>query len=284
MTFQQKLDLLIKKQKSLLCIGLDTDIEKLPVKFKKEQAPQFIFNKYIVDLTHNLVCCYKPNSAFYESHGPDGLTELKRTCDYIRQTYPEIPIILDFKRGDIENTNEGYAQFAFDYLHVDAVTLQPYLGKEALDPFLKQKNKGIMILCKTSNRGSGEFQDLVVSSPDNSDPKQTDLPTDTQDSPMKLYQYVARQVASSWNKHKNCSLVVGATFPEELAEVRAVVGDMTILVPGIGAQGGDLEKTVKAGINSQKSGIILSVSRAILFADNPKEEAQKLRDEINTYR
>ena len=265
MTFQQKLDLLIKKQNTLLCIGLDTDIEKLPVKFKKEQSPQFVFNKYIVDDTHKLVCSYKLNSAFYESHGPDGIQELKRTCDYIRQTYPEIPIILDFKRGDVENTNDSYVQFAFDYLHVDSVTVSPYMGKESLEPFLKEKNKGIFVLCRTSNPGSEEFQDMMVEG-------------------KPLYQLVAENVITKWNKFNNCYLVVGATNPEELAKVREIVGDTTLLVPGIGSQGGNVESTVKAGINSQKSGIIISASRSVIFAKNSREEAQKLRDEINSFR
>lgn len=278
MTFQQKLDLIVKKQKTLLCVGLDTDIEKLPIKFKKEQSPQFNFNKYIIDQTHDLVCCYKPNSAFYESHGPDGIQELKKTCDYIRQTYPEIPILLDFKRGDIENTNDSYAQFAFDYLHVDAVTVQPYLGKEALEPFLKQKNKGIFVLCRTSNRGAGEFQDVVVQLAGQSEEKVD------QGRPLQLYKYIAKQVATAWNKHKNCSVVAGATFPEELAEIRGIVGDMTLLIPGIGAQGGSMEKTVRAGLNSKKAGMIINSSRAILFADNPRHEAEKLQDEINSFR
>lgn len=185
MTFQQKLDLVIKLNNSLLCVGLDSDVEKLPAKFRMLNQPQYDFNRTIVDQTHDLVCSYKINSAFYESHGPSGITELKNSCDYIRNTYPHIPVILDFKRGDIENTNEGYAQFAFDYLHVDAVTVSPYLGRDSLEPFLKQKNKGIIILCKTSNRGSAEFQDLI------SDGKE-------------LYKHVALNVATKWNKHKNC--------------------------------------------------------------------------------
>lgn len=265
MTFQQKLDLLVKKQNSLLCVGLDADIEKILAKYKNFQNPQFEFNKYIIDQTYNVVCSYKPNSAFYEAHGPEGLQELKMTCDYIRARHPEIPIILDFKRGDIENTNEGYAQFAFDYLHVDAVTVQPYLGKEALDPFLKQKNKGIFVLCKTSNRGSEEFQNLIVDG-------------------KPLYKKVASQVADAWNKNKNCYLVVGATHPNELAEVRALVGDMVILTPGIGTQGGTVAEIVPVGVNSEKKGLIVNASRAVIFADNPREEATRLRDEINKYR
>ena len=265
MTFQQKLDLIVKKQNSLLCVGLDADIEKLPVKFRNGKNPQFEFNKYIIGQTHGLVCCFKLNSAFYESHGPDGIQELKNTCDYIRQAHPDIPIILDFKRGDVENTNDSYVQFAFDYLHVDAVTVHPYMGKESLEPFLKEKNKGIFVLCRTSNPGASEFQDMMVEG-------------------KPLYLLVAERVTKVWNKFNNCYLVVGATNPDELAKVRDIVGDTTLLVPGIGSQGGSVEMTVKAGMNSQKGGIIVHSARGIIFAKNPREEAQKLKDEINSFR
>lgn len=245
MTFQQKL----AASNSLLCVGLDYG--------------EFAFNKNIIDLTHDLVCAYKPNSAFFESKGAAGIEELKKTCDYIKQNFPEIVIILDAKRADIGNTNNGYVDFAFEYLGVDAITLHPYLGKEALEPFLKREDKGIIILCRTSNPGAGEFQDLMVDG-------------------KPLYQKVAQQVLS-WNINSNCLLVVGATYPEELGEVRKITGDMTFLVPGIGAQGGDLEKTMKMGLNSQKKGLIINSSRGIIFAENPREEAMKLRDQINSY-
>lgn len=265
MTFQQKLDELVKKNNSLLCVGLDSDIEKLPVKFHSGRNPQFEFNQFIVDSTHDLVCAFKINSAFYEAHGPNGMTELKATCDYIREKYPHISIILDFKRGDIGNTNDGYVQFAFDYLHVDAVTVNPYMGREALDPFLRQKNKGVFVLCRTSNPGAGELQDLVMEG-------------------KPLYQHIAEKVSKEWNKFNNCFLVVGATAPEELAKVRDIVGDMALLVPGVGTQGGNVEETVKAGLNSRKAGMLVSASRSVIFSKNPREEAQKLRNEINSFR
>src|SRR5579883_1788369 len=164
MTFQQKLDNIISKNNSLLCVGLDSDVDKLPEAVKQRAHPQFEFNKAIIDATHDLVCAYKPNSAFYEGHGEKGVAELKMTCDYIRQTYPNIPVILDAKRADIGNTNQGYIKYCFDYLQTDAVTLQPYLGGEALQPFLDLTDKGVIILCKTSNPGSGEFQNLMISS------------------------------------------------------------------------------------------------------------------------
>src|SRR3989339_225998 len=160
MTFQQKFDQIITKNNSLLCVGLDSDLEKIPSQFQHKDYPQFAFNKWIVEQTHDFVCAYKPNSAFYEARGADGITELKMTCHYVKKQYPDIPIIFDAKRGDIGSTNEGYVRFAYEYLGVDAITLHPYLGKEALTPFLKQKEKGCIILCRTSNPGAGEFQDI----------------------------------------------------------------------------------------------------------------------------
>lgn len=251
MTFQKKLDAIVKKNNSLVCVGLDNG--------------DVTFNKKIIDATHDLVCAYKPNTAFYEQRGFHGIEALKMTCDYIHKKYPEIIIIIDAKRADIGSTNEGYVKFIFDYLGADAVTLHPYLGKEALAPFLERKDKGCIILCRTSNAGAGEFQDLKMGS-------------------KPLYKIVAKKVVKDWNKNKNCMLVVGATYPKELKEVRKIAGDMTFLVPGIGAQGGDVEKTVKAGLNSKKAGMIINSSRGIIFAQNPREEAMKLRTEINKYR
>lgn len=272
MNFQQKLDAIVAKNNSLVCVGLDSDWEKLPELVKKEEYPQFEFNRAIIDATHDLVCAYKPNSAFYEYLGSEGVRQLKLTCDYIHDTYPEIPVILDAKRGDIGNTNNGYLTYAFDYLKVDATTIQPYLGSEAVRPFLDQQDKGIIILCRTSNPGAGEFQDLVVDG-------------------KPLYQHVAANVVRDWNRNNNCLLVVGATYPADLAAVREIVGDMTLLIPGIGAQGAEVESTVKAGLNSKKAGMIISSSRGIIFAstgadfaEKARVETQKLRDQINTYR
>lgn len=277
--FQLKLDAMIAKNNSLLCVGLDSDIKKLPKHLKKEKYPQFVFNKAIIDATYDLVCAYKPNSAFYEARGASGIAELKMTCDYLRITYPDIPIILDAKRGDIGSTNDGYVAYAFDYLGVDAITLHPYLGREAIQPFLDRKDKGCIILCRTSNPGAGEFQDLNVF---------TGKPAE---SPLKLYQHIAKKVRNEWNGNRNCSLVVGATYPEELEVVRSIVGDMTILVPGLGAQGGNIEKTLKAGINSDGAGLIINISRAILFSlindnfiDHAKKEAHEFRKQINEFR
>lgn len=250
MTFRQKLDAIVLKNNSLLCVGLDSD---------RDKVPQATFNKAIIDATHDLVCAFKPNTAFYESRGLPGIEALKLTCDYLREAYPEIPIIIDAKRADIGNTNEGYVKFIFDYLGADAVTLHPYLGGEALKPFLDRKEKGSIILCRTSNSGAGEFQD-------------------------SLYQQVAQHVAKKWNYNNNCGLVVGATYPTELAIVRRIVGDMPLLIPGIGAQGGDVEKTVKAGVDSTGKNAIINSSRGIIFAENPREEALKLKDQMNQFR
>jgi len=277
MTFAQKLDNIINKNNSLLCVGLDSSFDKLPKAFQKKDYPQFAFNKWIIEQTHDLVCAYKPNTAFYEARGADGITELKMTCHYLVKYYPEIPIILDAKRGDIGSTNEGYVTFAYTYLGVDAITLHPYLGKEALRPFLDQKEKGSIILCKTSNPGAGEFQDLSMDPPSKGGAQRAGDVN-------KLYKTVAKSVVKKWNSNDNCMLVVGATYPKELAEIRKIVGDMTILVPGIGAQGGDVEKTVRAGLNSKRAGMIINASRGIIFAKEPREEAVKLKIEINKFR
>lgn len=265
MTFQEKLDWIIDKNDSLLCVGLDADTEKIRSDQKKQEHVQFSFNKSIIEQTADLICAYKPNTSFYEARGIAGISDLKLTCDFIRTTYPHIPIILDAKRGDIGNTNNGYLRFAFEYLQADAITLHPYMGKESIEAFLNLADKGIMILCRTSNAGAGEFQDLKIEG-------------------KELYKVVAESVAKDWNKNGNCIAVAGATFPEELGEIRKIIGDMTMLVPGVGAQEGTLEKTLQLGLNSQKKGLIINAGRSIIFSENPKEEAKKLRDQINTFR
>lgn len=268
MTFIEKLQHAAQQNNSLLCVGLDCDIAQLPA-----GETQVSFNTAIIDATHDLVCAYKPNTAFYEALGADGITALKETCAYITTTYPEIPIILDAKRADIGNTNQGYVQFAYDYLGVDAVTLHPYLGGEALQPFLDRADKGAVILCRTSNPGSGEFQSLEASG-------------------TTLYETVARTVSESWNTNGNCLLVVGATYPDEAARIREIVGDdMWLLVPGVGAQGGDVATIVQATQNSRGLGTIINSARGIIFAssgpdfsDAARVAAQALRDDINLYR
>ncbi|MBI2334727.1 orotidine-5'-phosphate decarboxylase [Candidatus Daviesbacteria bacterium] len=217
-----------------VCVGLDQG--------------SFTFDKKIIDQTFDLVCSYKPNAAFYKE------AELQKTVDYIKANHPDIPIILDAKRGDVENTNKAYVKAIFDDLGADAVTVNPYLGGKSLQPFLDRADKGIFVLVKTSNPGAGEFQDLI-------------------------FKIIAEHVVT-WNKNGNLAVVAGATYPKELKKVREIVGDMPILIPGIGAQGGDLKETVKAGVNSQGQGIIINSSRGIIFAPNPKEAALSLDHKI----
>jgi orotidine 5'-phosphate decarboxylase subfamily 2 len=255
----------VEQINSLVCVGLDSEISKIPAQFQNSQHPQFEFNKYIIDQTADFTAAYKPNMAFYEARGGQGLTELKMTLEYIQAYHPDILTICDAKRADIGSTNEGYTKAIFDWLNFDAITLHPYLGKEALQPFLDRKEKASIILCRTSNKGAAEFQDLESGG-------------------KKIWQIIAEKVSNEWNANNNCMLVAGATYPEELGEIRKIVGDMTLLVPGIGAQGGDVEKTVKAGLNSQNKGMIINSSRGIIFTAEPRVEAEKLRDQINHYR
>lgn len=273
MDFINKLKASWDKNNSLLCVGLDPDIAKLPAHLGDSEAPYFTFNKAIIDATADLVCAYKPNSAFYEARGAAGIQELQLTCAYIQEKYPDIPIILDFKRGDIGNTNSHSASFAFEYLGADAVTVQPWQGGEAIQVFLDHKDKGIIVLDRTSNPGSGEFQDLDVNG-------------------RKLYLQVAQNVRDNWNKNGNCQLVVGATFPQEMVEIRELVGDdMIFLVPGMGAQGGAAGATVQAGLNSAGTGLVINSSRSIIFASQgedfaeaARQKALGFREEINKYR
>ncbi|KKQ86906.1 MAG: Orotidine 5'-phosphate decarboxylase [Berkelbacteria bacterium GW2011_GWA2_38_9] len=271
---------------NFVCVGLDSDPEKIPesVQCRYDTASTIsLFNRAIIEATSDLVCAYKPNLASYLKYGQEGLEALYRTSILMRYRAPDIPVILDAKYADIGNTNLGYASFAFDRLEVDAVTVHPYLGAEALKPFLDQTDKGIFVLCRTSNPGAGEFQDLKV-----------DMgPILVNDQPRyrPLYQVVAQQVTRDWNKNDNCALVVGATYPDELREVRKLVGDMPILIPGIGAQGGDIEKTIVAGKDSRGQGMIINSSRGIIFASSgddfaevARRETIRLCEEIDRYR
>jgi len=261
-------------------VGLDSEKSKLPKLYSDYETTAAIslFNQSIVSATKDLVCAYKPNTAFYESHGPAGWRALLETIEYINKVAPSVPVILDAKRADIHNTNEGYVQMAFDcYLKADAITINPYLGREeANQRFLDQKDKGIIVLCRTSNKGAKEFQDLEVRPAAWTQSLQRKFGNAMA---MPLYQYVAHQVATEWNVHGNCMVVVGATYPEELAKVRYIVDDLPILIPGIGAQGGDLEKTVFAGQDSRGQGIIVNSSRGIIFASNRLDFADAARRE-----
>jgi orotidine-5'-phosphate decarboxylase len=253
------------KQGKFVCVGLDPEVSKIP-QFLKDSFNNdveeviFEFNKNIIDKTADLVLAYKPNSAFYEGEGKDGIKALMRTIDYIKTNFPDIPVILDCKRADIGNTNEAYAKAAFDLMKADAITVHPYLGKEALMPFLKRKDKGVVVLVKTSNPGSGEFQDLVIDETNE-----------------QLSERVAFNIAQNWNENGNCAIVVGATYPKDLAKIRKIVGDMPILIPGIGAQGGDLEATVKAGVDNRGFGVIINSARGIIFASDKDDYADVAR-------
>lgn len=270
MTFTDKLNAAVTKQNSLVCVGLDSQRSKLPAVVKDDMVA---FNTAIIDATHDLVCAYKFNSAFYEAEGAKGLEQLKASCDYLVDKYPDIPILLDAKRADIGNTNDGYIDYAFNYLRVDAITLHPYLGGEALAPFLDREDKGLIILCRTSNPGAGEFQDLQIAG-------------------QPLYHRVAQRVGQEWNTKNNCLLVVGATYPTELAEIRQLVGGkMAFLVPGIGAQGGDVAAVMKAGLGDDRRGLIINSSRGIIFASSGEDyaeaaraETEKLQQSINNLR
>ncbi|MBI5645004.1 orotidine-5'-phosphate decarboxylase [Candidatus Kaiserbacteria bacterium] len=236
------------RENKFLCVGLDPDFEKIPegARVGGVRESFMTFNRAIIDETKDIVCAYKPNSAFYEAHGDEGWQALRETIMYAREQAPDVPIIFDAKRADIGNTNNGYVAAAFDNLRADAITVHPYMGGESLKEFFARKEKGVFVMCRNSNHGAGEFQDLDV----NGEP---------------FYVYLARAFAQKWNKNGNCGLVVGATFPEEVRHVREVVPQMPILIPGTGAQGGDLASSVKNGKNAE-GGFILSTSRAIIYA------------------
>ncbi len=250
---------------SLLCVGLDTNISQVPEFYLRQALPQFAFNRWVIEQTHPYAAAYKLNTAFYEMRGERGLRELRLTLEYLRAEHPDIFTICDAKRGDIGSTNKAYAVAIFDELGFDSVTLHPYVGRAALEPFLARSDKVSIILCRTSNPGAGELQDLMVGQ-------------------KALWQIIAERVYQEWNTEGNCMLVVGATYPEELREVRSIAGDMTLLVPGIGTQRGDLSATMMAGLNRAGAGVIVNSSRSIIFNENPGAAASAFRDAINSFR
>ena len=262
-SFLDKLDAAAQRHQSLLCVGLDPWPEQMPVRDVAE------FNRAIIEATSDLVCAFKPQMAFYEAQGMDGMRALEATLKAIPS---DVPVILDAKRGDIGNTAKAYAQAVFDVWGADAVTVNPYLGGDSLEPFLAYEDRGVLVLCRTSNPGSADFQSLELSSGDSAAP---------------LYLQVAQR-AREWNTHGNVGLVVGATYPEELQRVRGLCPDMLILVPGVGTQGGDLEASVRGGVDAQGRRAIISVSRQVIYAssgadyaDAARRSAQALRDQIN---
>ena len=271
MSFADKLAASWKATNSLVCVGLDPEPKKFPDQFRDAPGGIFQFNRAIIDATRDLVCAYKPQFAHYAAHAAEN--QLEHTIDYIKTTCPNAVVILDSKRGDIGSTAEQYAHEAFERYGADAVTVNPYLGRDSVEPFLKHGDKGVIILCRTSNPGAKDLQDLNVGPG------------------KKLFQHVAETVAKDWNAAGNCMLVVGATYPEELAGIRKRVGDLPFLVPGVGAQGGDVAKVMAAGKTAAGTGLVISSSRAILYASNgddfaeaARKAAQDLRDSINAHR
>jgi orotidine-5'-phosphate decarboxylase len=266
MKFTEKLAGAVRRNKSLVCVGLDPDPELMPEKISVSE-----FNKAIIDATSDLVCAYKPNLAFYEALGDEGMSTLKATVRHIPN---HIPVIADAKRSDIGNTAKAYAKAIFAYLEFDASTVNPYLGFDSIEPFIQYRDKGIFILCRTSNAGAADFQSLR---------------SETESGPRPLFEIVAGK-AHEWNKYGNIGLVVGATYPEELKLIRQSYPDMPLLIPGIGAQGGDLALTIRYGIDAQGEKTIINSSRQIIYASQGKDFAEAarkaaltLRDQINQH-
>ena len=271
MSFYQRLNVAWDRSGSMLCVGLDPDVSRFPTSMRGSVDAIEEFCKAIVDATGDLVCAFKPQIAYFAAVGAE--KQLENICEYIRARFPDVVLILDAKRGDIGDTAALYAREAFSRYGADAVTVNPYLGTDSLEPFLATPGKGTIVLCRTSNAGSSEFQSLEV----DGEP---------------IYLRVARAAAAKWRSIGECALVVGATYPEELARVRAIIGDMPILVPGIGAQGGDINAVIRAGTTRPSSattsqattpttsrrGLIINSSRAILYASDDADFASASRD------
>ena len=271
MSFYQRLDSAWTRSGSMLCVGLDPDVARFPQTLRGDVNNIEKFCKEIVDATGDLVCAFKPQIAYFAAVGAE--KQLENICEYIRARFPDVVLILDAKRGDIGDTAALYAREAFERYGADAVTVNPYLGTDSLEPFLSTPGKGTIVLCRTSNAGSSEFQSLQVSGE-------------------ALYLRVARTAAETWSKIGECALVVGATYPAELAQVRSIVGTMPILVPGIGAQGGDVDAVIRAGASTPDSstasqstgtsatsrrGLVINSSRAILYASDGADFAAAAR-------
>jgi orotidine-5'-phosphate decarboxylase len=270
-TFIDKLTAAWQSQQSQLCVGLDPDPARFPAHLQGKPDAILTFCKAIVDATAETACSFKPQIAYFAAlRAEDQLEDL---CAYMRERTPHLPIVLDAKRGDIGATAEQYAREAFERYGADAVTVNPYMGFDSVQPYLEWKDRGAIVLCRTSNAGGSDLQFLEVNG-------------------RPLYQHVASLVADKWNTNGQCALVVGATFPNELAQVRALVGDMPLLIPGIGAQGGDIKATVEAGRTTNGTGMMINSSRAILyakpnagedFAQAAKRVAQETKDAINRH-
>jgi len=270
MSFMQSLQAAWQRNNSLVCVGLDPEPAKFPAHLRERPDAVFEFCRDIVDATADLVCAFKPQIAHFAALRAEDA--LERLIAHVHAKHPGVPVILDAKRGDIGSTAQHYVSEAFDRYQADAVTLNPYLGRDSVQPFLDRADKGVILLCHTSNPGAADLQDLDVGG-------------------KPLYQHVAQIIARDWNTNGNCALVTGATWPEQLGEVRALIGDMPLLVPGIGAQGGDVEAVVRNGRSANGNGLLISSSRAILYAGNDEAFAEAariatkdLRDTINRYR
>lgn len=258
----------IKEKRSFLCVGLDTDKTKIPEHLLDTEDPIFEFNKAIVDATHDLCVAYKPNLAFYESEGIEGLKSLEKTVNYIRENYPELFLIADAKRGDIGNTSKMYAKAFFEHMNFDSVTVAPYMGEDSVTPFLSYENKWVILLALTSNKGAFDFQFM-------------------EEDGSRLFEKVL-ETSKEWGTPENMMYVVGATKAESLTDIRSIIPDSFLLVPGVGAQGGSLAEVAKYGINN-KCGLLVNSSRGIIYAGKDKDyalfargEAMKIQTEMST--
>lgn len=270
MTFIEKLKNRWTQSNSLLCVGLDPDFDRFPLSIKEKKNPYFEFCTAIVDTTAEFACAFKPQIAYFASCGAEG--ELKDIIDYIHEKHPDIPVVLDSKRGDIGSTAKHYAKEAFVRYGADAVTLSPYMGFDSVQPYLEYEDRGAILLCRTSNPGGNDIQMLQVDG-------------------KPIYQRVAELASGPWNLNGQLGLVVGATYPNEIAAVRTIVGDLPLLVPGVGAQGGDINACVTAGVTKDMTGMMINSSRAILYASKAEDfkeaaarVAQETRDKINAAR
>jgi orotidine-5'-phosphate decarboxylase len=268
-SFNQRLHAAIEQQNSLLCIGLDPDVTKLPASLRDDADAVYTFCHEIIAATHDVAVAYKPNIAFFEAMGLVGIETLTRLMQLTRHNI----WILDAKRGDIGNTASAYAQAAFTHFNADAITLNPYMGGDTLEPFLRHADRGGFLLCRTSNPGSRDLQELILADG------------------RPLYLAVADLAANQWNTNHNVGLVVGATQPDALNAVRTICPELPFLLPGIGAQGGDLVQALNAGLDARRSGLLINVSRSVMYASSDanyahaaRAEAIRTRDAINDVR